>query len=109
MPNTAGRIAREYGHINGYAEGADGAVFMAGMVSLAFVENDPRQIVRKAAQLLDRRSPYRQALDLVITMADAGATAEAVAGAVEDRWHIEYPATNLAVANGALVDCSDLL
>jgi hypothetical protein len=103
MPNTAGRIAREYGHVNGYAEGADGAVFMAGMVSLAFVENDPREIVRKAAELLHPRSPYREALDLVITMADAGSTAEAVAGAVEDRWHLEYPATNNAVANGALV------
>ena len=103
MPNTAARIAREYGHVNGYAEGADGAVFMAGMVSLAFVENDSHQVVRKAARLLSPKSPYRQALDLVATMADAGSTAEAVAGAVEDRWHIEYPATNNAVANGALV------
>jgi hypothetical protein len=103
MPNTAARIAREYGHVNGYAEGADGAVFMAGMVSLAFVETDSRDVVRKAARLLHPRSPYRQALDLVVTKADAGGTAEEVAGAVEDRWHIEYPATNNAVANGALV------
>jgi hypothetical protein len=103
MPNTAGRIAREYGHVNGYAEGADGAVFIAGMVSLAFVEADSRQVVRKAARLLHPRSPYREALDLVVSKADAGATAEEVAGAVEDRWHIEYPATNNAVANGALV------
>ena len=103
MPNTAARIAREYGHVNGYAEGADGAVFMAGMVSLAFMENDSRLVVRKAAQLIHPRSPYRQALDLVVARAEAGATAEEVAGAVEDRWHIEYPATNNAVANGALV------
>jgi hypothetical protein len=103
MPNTAARIAREYGHVNGYAEGADGAVFMAGMVSLAFVENDSREVVRKAARLLHPKSPYRLALDLVVTKADAGATAEEVADAVEDRWHIEYPATNNAVANGALV------
>jgi ADP-ribosylglycohydrolase len=103
MPNTAARIAREYGHVNGYAEGADGAVFMAGMISLAFVENDSRNIVRKAARLVHAKSPYRQALDLVVTMAEAGASAEDVATAVEDRWHIEYPATNNAVANGALV------
>jgi hypothetical protein len=103
MPNVAARIAREYGHVNGYAEGADGAVFMAGMVSLAFVETDARQIVRKAARLIHPSSPYRQALDLVVTAADAGASAESVAAAVEDRWHIEYPATNNAVANGALV------
>lgn len=103
MPNTAARIAREYGHVNGYAEGTDGAVFMAGMISLAFVENDSRHVVRKAARLVHSKSPYRQALDLVVTMAEAGASAEDVATAVEDRWHIEYPATNNAVANGALV------
>ena len=103
MPNTAAKLARQYGHINGYAEGTDGAVFMAGMVSLAFVETDARAIVRKAAGLIHPSSPYRQALDLVIRMAEAGATAEEVAAAVEDRWHIEYPATNNAVANGALV------
>jgi hypothetical protein len=103
MPNTAATIAREYGHVNGYAEGADGAVFMAGMVSLAFVERDSRQIVRKAARLIHPKSPYRQALDLIVAKAEAGATAEEVANAVEDRWHIEYPATNNAVSNGALV------
>ena len=102
MPNTAGKIAREYGHLNGYAEGTDGAVFMAGMVSLAFLEKDSREIVRAAARLIHPRSPYRQALDQVVTMAAAGASAEEVATAVEDRWHVEYPATNNAVANGAL-------
>jgi hypothetical protein len=102
MPNLAAKLAREYGHVNGYAEGADGAVFMAGMTSLAFVEKDPRQIVRKAAQLIHPDSPYRQCLDMVIRMADEGASREQIAGAVEDRWHIEYPATNNAVANGAL-------
>src|SRR5580765_8085672 len=64
MPNLAGRMAREYGHINGYAEGVDGAVFMAGMVSLGFAEVDPRTIVRKAAQLIHPDSPYRKCLDL---------------------------------------------
>jgi hypothetical protein len=102
MPNTAAKIAREYGHVNGYAEGADGAVFMAGMVSLAFTEKDTRQIVRKAAQLIHPKSPYRQCLDLVIAMAEKGAKAEDIANAVEDRWHIEYPATNNAVPNGGL-------
>ena len=96
-------LAREYGHVNGYADGVDGAVFMAGMVSLAFTERDVREIVRKAAVLIHPSSPYRQAVDMVVTMADAGATPEEVANAVEDRWHIEYPATNNAVANGALV------
>jgi hypothetical protein len=39
-------------HINGFAEGTDGAVFVSGMISLGFVETDTRDIVRKAANLI---------------------------------------------------------
>ena len=103
LVNEAARMAREYGHVNGYAEGVDGAVFMAAMVSLAFVEADTREIVRRAAQTIHPSSPYRQCLDLVIAMAEAGKSFAEIASAIEDRWHIEYPATNNAVANGGLV------
>lgn len=106
MPNVAGHLARTLAHINGYAEGVDGAVFMAGMVSLAFSETDVRTIVRKAARLLHPSSPYRQCMDLVIQLAEQGKNAEEVVQAVEDRWHIEYPATNNAVANGGIVAAS---
>ena len=102
LPNVAGRMAREYGHVNGYAEGTDGAVFMAGMVSLAFVDHDPQQIVRQAARLIHPDSPYRKCLDLVIALAEQGKSFEEIAGAVEDRFHMEYPATNNAVSNGGL-------
>ena len=106
MVNVAGRMAREYGHLNGYAEGTDGAVFMAAMISLAFAEKDTKQIVRKAARLIHPDSPYRKSLDLVIAMAEAGKSFEEIVGAVEDRWHIEYPATNNAVPNGGIVAAS---
>ncbi len=106
MPNLAGKIARELCHINGYAEGADGGVFVAAMVSLGFSEKDPKNIVRKAAQLIDPQSPYRQCLDLVINLAENGKTPEQIFEAVEDRWHIEYPATNNAVSNGGIVATS---
>src|SRR6185295_12110676 len=33
MPNLAGKLARRFGHVNGYAEAVDGAVFAAAMVS----------------------------------------------------------------------------
>src|SRR5687767_4092426 len=103
LPNVAGRLAREFGHINGYAEGTDGAVFMAAMVSLGFSETSSHDIVRKAAQLIHPSSPYRQCLDLVIVMAEQGRSFEEIVNAVEDRWHIEYPATNNAVPNGGIV------
>jgi ADP-ribosylglycohydrolase len=103
LVNEAARMARDYGHVNGYAEGTDGAVFMAAMVSLAFAETDTREIVRSAAHMIHPSSPYRQCLDLVIALAEAGKTFEEIAAAVEDRWHVEYPATNNAVSNGGLV------
>ena len=81
--NVAARIARDLGHVNGYAEGTDGAVFMASMVSRAFVETEPKQIVRQAAQVLHPDSPYRQCLDLVIAMAEAGKSFEEICQAVE--------------------------
>jgi len=40
MPNVAAEMARRLTHVNGYAEGADGAVFVSGMISLGFVETD---------------------------------------------------------------------
>ncbi|MBM3744527.1 MAG: hypothetical protein FJW34_01870, partial [Acidobacteria bacterium] len=105
-PNLAGRLARAYGKINGHAEAVDGAVFVAGMVSLAFRETDSRRIVREAARLVDPASPCRQCLDLVISMAEQGRPAAEVFQAVEDRWHTEYPTVNNAVANGGLVAAS---
>ncbi len=105
-PNLAGRLARQYGHLNGYAEGTDGAVFMAGMISLGFREADPMKIVREAAKLIHPDSPYRQCLDLVVSLAEQGKSAQEVFNAVEDRWHMEYPATNNAVANGGIVAAS---
>jgi hypothetical protein len=106
MPNAAGAMARRLGHINGYAEGTDGAVFVAGMISLGFVEKDTREIVRKAAQLLSPLSPYRQCLDTVISMAEAGNRPEEIFRAIDERWGIEYPATNNAVLNGGIVATS---
>ena len=106
MPNAAAEMARRLGHINGYAEGTDGAVFVAGMISIAFVEKDPHAIVRKAATLIHPDSPYRKCLDMVIAMADAGRSPDEIFRAIDERWGIEYPATNNAVVNGGFVATS---
>ena len=106
MPNVAATLARNLGHINGYAEGTDGAVFVAGMISLAFVEKDTHAIVRKAASLIHPDSPYRQCIDMVISMAESGRTSEQIFRAVDERWGLEYPATNNAVVNGGIVATS---
>lgn len=106
MPNLAGKIARELCHINGYAEGADGGVFVAGMISLAFVKTDPKLVVKQAAALIHPSSPYRQCIDQVISLAEKGVPFAEVVNIIEDKWHFEYPATNNAVANGGIVAAS---
>ncbi len=106
MPNVAAEMARRLTHINGYAEGADGAVFVSGMISLGFVETDTKEIVRKAAQLISPLSPYRKCLDMVISMAEAGQPPDEIFRAINERWGIEYPATNNAVVNGGIVATS---
>jgi len=106
MPDAAAEMARRLTHINGYAEGTDGAVFVSGMISLGFVETDTKEIVRKAAQLISPLSPYRQCLDMVISLAEAGKPPQVIFEAVTERWGIEYPATNNAVLNGAIVAVS---
>lgn len=106
MPNVAAEMARRLTHINGYAEGADGAVFVSGMISLGFVETDTKEIVRKAAQLISPLSPYRQCLDMVISMAEAGQQPDEIFRVINERWGIEYPATNNAVVNGGIVATS---
>lgn len=102
LPNVAGRLARTFGHINGYAEGTDGAVFTAAAISLGFTTRDPQAVVREAVKILHPSSPYRQCIEQLIALADAGKSFAEICAAIEDRWHIEYPATNNAVANGGL-------
>ena len=106
MPNVAAEMARRLTHVNGYAEGTDGAVFISGMISLGFVETDTKTIVRKAASLISPLSPYRQSLDMVISMADRGKSPQEISRVINERWGIEYPATNNAVVNGSIVAVS---
>lgn len=102
MPNEAGRMAREYCAINGYGEALDGAVLYAGAISLGFVEKDVHTVLRKAISVVDASSPYRRCVQSVIEMAEAGHSFEEITTAIEDRWRIEYPASNNAVPNGGL-------
>jgi ADP-ribosylglycohydrolase len=103
MLNLAGAVARKYSHINGYAEGSDGAVFVAASISEAFFETNPANIVRQAAQLIDPRSNYRKAIEFVLAGYQHGKPWPEVAAQSESRWRPDYPQMNNSVANGALV------
>ncbi len=103
MVNLAGAVARRYSHVNGYAEGSDGAVFVAACISEAFFEKDPTKIVSQAAQLIDPKSNYRKAIDVVLAGHAQGKPWRQLAAESEARWRPDYPQLNNSVANGALV------
>ncbi len=103
MINLAGSAARQYSHVNGYAEGSDGAVFVAGCISEAFFETNTEKIVRQAASLISPKSNYRKALDQVLEGYSGKEDWRQVAREIEDRWRPDYPQLNNSVANGALV------
>lgn len=103
MPNLAGKLARYYGHVNGYAEGADGAVFVAGAVSAAFNEKDMHMVVQKAASLIDVASPLRQCLNMVIDADKKGISAVDIFEKIETTWRPIYPMANNAVANAGII------
>jgi hypothetical protein len=103
MVNLAGAIARKYSHVTGYAEGSDGAVFVAACISEAFFETHAEQIVSQAAELIDPRSNYRQPIDFVLAANKRGEAWQKIAAESEARWRPDYPQLNNSVANGALV------
>ena len=102
QPNQAAAMARHLQHINSYAEGTDGGVFVSVMIALAFFEKDHQAVIKQAARVLNPQTPHRQCIDMVIHMGQAGFTAKETCNAVMDKWAIEYPATNNAVANMGL-------
>jgi hypothetical protein len=106
MPNAAAEWARKLGRVNSYAEGTDGGIWVAGMISLAFVENDFKKIVKEAINLLDPATPHHKCITQVITMAEEGKSFREIVDHVEDVWHIEYPASNNTVANAGIVAAS---
>ena len=58
MPNTALEICDKVGHIMNYGDGYYGGVFVAGMYSHAFVENDIPNIINKSLNMIPKAVSY---------------------------------------------------
>ncbi|MDH3651596.1 MAG: ADP-ribosylglycohydrolase family protein, partial [Saprospiraceae bacterium] len=73
MPNSAVEICDKVGHIMNYGDGYYGGVFVAGMYTFAFVENDIPGIVKQGLSLIPKESTFYQCIEDVI------------------KWHEDYP------------------
>jgi hypothetical protein len=101
--NLAAATARLYNHINGYAEGSDGGVVFAAMISEAMLEPDMRRVVRRALLVLDPRAPTRIACEEILAFREQGLAWPEAAAQSQRRWKPLYPQVNNSVANAALV------
>ena len=73
MLRTVAKLGDKVGHIMNYGDGWYGGIFVASMVSLAFVEQDIEVIVRRALQSIPAESTFYQCIRDVIA------------------WHAQYP------------------
>jgi len=62
MPQTACKISDRVGHVMNYGDGVYGGHFVSSMIALAFVENDPQTIVKKAMESMPKQSQYYQVI-----------------------------------------------
>jgi hypothetical protein len=89
--NQAAEIADYGGHIMCWGDGADGAVFVAAMLSEAFFSSDLERLIRLAQSVLPRKSAYREMVDDVL------------------RWHKEQPDWRVSRQRLAKKYSSDLI
>ena len=101
--NFSAATARLYNHINGYAEGSDGGVAFATMISEAMLEPDMRRVVRRALLVLDPRAPTRVACEEVLAFREQGLDWPEAAARSQRRWLPLYPPVNNSVANAAIL------
>lgn len=66
MPNTASDYADKIGHIMNYGDGWYGGVYVANMLSLAFISNDINFIVSEALRSIPKESEFYNCMSDVI-------------------------------------------
>jgi hypothetical protein len=71
MPNSAAAFTDSIGHIMSYGDGWYGGVFVAALYSLAFVETDVGQVVRKALVTIPEQSQFHQTISDAIRAYEA--------------------------------------
>ncbi|MCX7825289.1 MAG: ADP-ribosylglycohydrolase family protein [Verrucomicrobiae bacterium] len=101
--NLAASTARTFNHINGFAEGSDGGVLFAAMISEAVFEPSLRSLVLRALNVLDSAAPTRVACEEIVAFRDSSVPWTEAAWRSQERWRSRYPQANNAVANAALV------
>ncbi|GAG99882.1 unnamed protein product, partial [marine sediment metagenome] len=68
MPQTANKFADKVGHIMNYGDGVYGGMFVAGLYTQAYIEDDIQTIVKQALRAIPAESGYAKAIQDVIDL-----------------------------------------
>ncbi len=66
MPRTAMQMADMVGHVMNYGDGVYGGIFVAGMYSVAYFEDDPETVVQLGLACIPPRSEYARLISDVL-------------------------------------------
>ncbi len=67
LPQAAQAIADRAGRVMNYGDGLYGGMFVSGMYSAAFFENDVRKVVESGLACIPAKSPYAQLISDLLT------------------------------------------
>jgi len=92
LPRESDRFCDRVGRVMNYGDGLYGGMFVCGMYSAAFFENDPRKVVEAGLACIPARSTYAQLVrDLLAWSAQYPGDWRKVWQMVEDKWDKDDP------------------
>jgi len=116
MPVAMQDLAWKFGHVMNYGDGVYGGVFIGGMISAAFFENDRLQVVREGLKTIPAESNYyKTIMDVVDSYEKDPDDWRAAWRLIEEKWavnqhcpkrHPHYPWKTIGISanvNGAYV------
>jgi hypothetical protein len=87
LPQASNMYCDRVGRVMNYGDGLYGGMFVAGMYSAAFFENDPRKVVEAGLACIPAESPYAKVIrDVLAWSAAAPNDWRKVWQQVEDKW-----------------------
>jgi hypothetical protein len=87
LPQASNVFCDRVGRVMNYGDGLYGGMFIAGMYSAAFFENDPRKVVEAGLACIPRESPYAQVIsDVLAWSAAEPADWQKVWLKIEEKW-----------------------
>ncbi len=92
LPRESNRYCNRVGRVMNYGDGLYGGMFVCGMYSAAFFENDPRKVVEAGLACIPSDSEYAQLIqDVLKWSAETPDNWKHVWQLVQDKWDVNDP------------------